>query len=66
MWLRMQFAWLQFACNNNKMGPSVASSGIKEDFFEFFDLNSSSDSSTPVYPCLVIRLHSSTFVYIRL
>ena len=62
----MQFAWLRFACNNNKMGPSVASSGIKENIFDFFDLNSSSDSPTLVYPCLVIRLHSSTFVYIRL
>ena len=29
MWLRMQFAWLRFACNINKVGPCVTFSGIK-------------------------------------
>ena len=56
MSLRMQFAWLRFACDKNKMN-----SGIKEKMF---------DSSTLVYTRLVTRLHSysdsSTLVYVRL
>ena len=47
MSLRMQFAWLRFACNNNKMGPCVTSSGIKEELL--IPLHSSSDSSPLVY-----------------
>ena len=55
-------------CNNNKMGPRVTFSGIKETFFDsstliYICLHSSKFVKWLVYSRLVTRLHPSTFIY---